>query len=262
MQDAANDQWCFVHNDHLGTPKLVTDDGAKVVWRGEAAAFGATGESGAMTLAFRFPGQVEDASTGYFYNYFRDYDPSLGRYLQSDPIGLNGGVNTFAYVLGNPVFYLDLYGLDTLGFTAGGIGTKRHVNINNSYVAAIDTNYNTSVGYASEVGGSIRRDNYSFFARFLYSGSNVEVLDGTAMSLSIDVGYLSTSVTVPLGVINDALNNGLSMSHLSASVWELGLAFPPERFDMSLTVSEGTMDDPYNVRSHFEMNSNSKICPY
>jgi len=60
----------------------------------------------------RFPGQYKDAETGLHYNYFRDYDPSIGRYIQSDPIGLGGGLNIYAYVASNPLIYIDSLGLD------------------------------------------------------------------------------------------------------------------------------------------------------
>ena len=111
MEDAANQDWFYVHNDHLGTPKQVTDTAAQLVWQSEASAFGETDEQGEIAFAFRFPGQMEDGVTGYFYNYFRDYDASLGRYIQSDPIGLMGGVNTFVYVNSSPPSGSDYYGL-------------------------------------------------------------------------------------------------------------------------------------------------------
>lgn len=62
-------------------------------------------------LATLFPGQYEDAETGLNYNYFRSYDASIGRYVQSDPVGVNGGLNLYSYVNGSPLLQSDRYGL-------------------------------------------------------------------------------------------------------------------------------------------------------
>jgi RHS repeat-associated protein len=103
----------YVHPDHLGTPAKLTDAAGAVVWTGNFRPFGETdsGAGGSVTFNLRFPGQYADAETGLYYNGFRDYDASLGRYIQSDPIGLRGGWNTYAYVSGNPVTRVDLTGL-------------------------------------------------------------------------------------------------------------------------------------------------------
>ena len=66
---------------------------------------------GAFTYNPRFPGQVYDKESNLFQNWNRDYDPVTGRYIQSDPIGLNGGINTYAYVEGNPLARVDFKGL-------------------------------------------------------------------------------------------------------------------------------------------------------
>ena len=107
--------------DHLGTPRAITTSDATNTkvweWRNDDP-FGnnAVNEDPASTgTTFkynnRFPGQYFDQETQTNYNYFRDYDPATGRYVQSDPIGLKGGINTYAYVSGSPLNYMDLLGL-------------------------------------------------------------------------------------------------------------------------------------------------------
>ncbi len=103
----------FYSNDHLGTPQLLTDASGQIVWKGRAEAFGKTTVDAASTVTnnLRFPGQYFDAETGMHYNYFTDYEPTGGRHVQSDPIGLRGGMNGYVYVLDDPLRLLDAHGL-------------------------------------------------------------------------------------------------------------------------------------------------------
>jgi RHS repeat-associated protein len=107
----------YFHNDHLGTPQIITDSAGKVVWRAGYNAFGETNiliEQ--VENPFRFPGQYYDTETGLHYNYFRDYNPRIGRYMTPDPIGLLGGINPFTYVQNNPGSRKDALGLTWLEF--------------------------------------------------------------------------------------------------------------------------------------------------
>ena len=102
----------FSINDHLGTPqRLITGEGT-VVWQSAALPFGRTQvQLGTVQNNLRFPGQYYDAETGLHYNWNRYYDPETGRYLSPDPIGLDGGLNLYAYVENDPVNWVDPWGL-------------------------------------------------------------------------------------------------------------------------------------------------------
>ncbi|WP_398497957.1 RHS repeat-associated core domain-containing protein [Variovorax sp.] len=120
-----------VHSDHLNTPRRLSNEARQTVWQWRYSAFGeeepttaarrftgaetapSTGATSATPVAFslRYPGQYADAESGLFYNGFRTYIPAVGRYTQSDPIGLDGGWNRFGYVGANPLGFSDSTGL-------------------------------------------------------------------------------------------------------------------------------------------------------
>jgi len=79
--------------------------------------------NGAGTFSFnlRFPGQYADQETNTHYNISRDYNPAIGRYVQSDPIGLMGGINTYTYVRANPLGYTDPRGTKIISAVYGAV---------------------------------------------------------------------------------------------------------------------------------------------
>jgi RHS repeat-associated protein len=133
------DEIYYVHTDHLGTPRVVTDDDNDIVWRWNSDPFGRTQPTSGkwgheyrgrhekkrhgedewddddhFVFNLRFPGQYYDRETGLHYNYYRYYDPSTGRYMTSDPIGLNGGMNLYIYASQVPTKKTDELGLDPI----------------------------------------------------------------------------------------------------------------------------------------------------
>jgi RHS repeat-associated protein len=107
-----------VDADQVAAPRMITKQDHTIVWRWDTAeAFGGTAPnqdpSGVGTFVFnqRFPGQVFDSETGLFQNWNREYNAELGSYIESDPIGMKGGINTYAYVGADPVKFTDASGL-------------------------------------------------------------------------------------------------------------------------------------------------------
>ena len=126
---------------------MVTAQNQTVVWMADYQPFGKLqpGQVNSIEIFSRFPGQSLDAETGLYYNYFRDYDPSIGRYIESDPIGLEGGLNTYAYVEGNPLKYVDPLGLKglycqrPLGDYSGNNGAGP-LALNHQFICVTDAN--------------------------------------------------------------------------------------------------------------------------
>jgi RHS repeat-associated protein len=105
----------YLHTDHLDTVQVITDQNQRIVWKGQQKPFGET--EAIIELVdnpLRFPGQYFDRETGLHYNYFRDYDPKVGRYIESDPLGLKDGLNVYAYVSSNPLIFSDPNGSQRL----------------------------------------------------------------------------------------------------------------------------------------------------
>jgi RHS repeat-associated protein len=104
----------YIHADHLNTPRKITrPSDNKLRWRWDPTPFG-TGTPnenpqslGTFNYNWRFPGQYYDAESGLNYNYFRNYDSATGRYVESDPMGIEGGLNTYNYAEINPLSYVD-----------------------------------------------------------------------------------------------------------------------------------------------------------
>lgn len=123
-------QTTYLHSDHLGAPRLGRNEEGTPIWLWERDAYGAgldgglgedtdpDGDGQKVRVPLRFPGQYHDAESGLYYNHHRDYDPRTGRYMQSDPFGLAGGWNRYAYAAANPVMLVDHQGLYPVCFSA------------------------------------------------------------------------------------------------------------------------------------------------
>jgi RHS repeat-associated protein len=107
----------YINPDHVGAPRTILNQNGQIVWQWDRDAFGTgnpnqkPGSAASFAYNLRLPGQYHDKETGLYFNNARYYDPALGRYIESDPIGLAAGPNPYIYVGANPVNAVDPWGL-------------------------------------------------------------------------------------------------------------------------------------------------------
>ncbi|MCC8803431.1 type IV secretion protein Rhs [Xanthomonas euvesicatoria pv. euvesicatoria] len=145
----------YIEPDHLGSPRVVIDptrDVAVWTWSLKGEAFGNTapnqdpdGDGAALVLDMRFPGQRFDAASGLNQNYFRDYEAATGRYVQSDPIGLSGGITTYSYTEGSPLSKSDPFGLMSFGKSCNSAQQQNIINAVAQMANTIQSNSEASM---------------------------------------------------------------------------------------------------------------------
>ncbi|MGE0278710.1 MAG: RHS repeat domain-containing protein [Nitrospiraceae bacterium] len=171
-----------MHPEYLNTPRLVADATGTTVWRwDQQEPFGANPanddpdeNSVAFDLPLRLPGQRYDAETGLHYNYFRDFAPALGRYVESDPLGRRGGLNGYEYVRSNPLFDLDPTGAVSWRGTFVGISAVKGAG---GGVFAFNLLSECKCSKRIRLEGTVVVGGVGWSARFGSSASGVEFYD-------------------------------------------------------------------------------------
>ena len=181
-----------VHTDWLGRPEVVTGPTTPAVsWRASNAVFDRKVTLDTIGgLNVFFPGQYYDAESNLYYNWHRYYEASSGRYVQSDPIGLTGGINTYGYASGNPTSKVDPTGLATfqVGFAGtwvggvfGGLGGAGF---------AFDTQGNfTDYAYAGGGGAAGANEGFGFSVQ-VSNAKTISDLTGLFVNTSVSGGLI------------------------------------------------------------------------
>jgi RHS repeat-associated protein len=216
----------YLQTNHLGAVEMATDASGKPIWQAAYSPFGRVmpalaqsrpgSDMSGFVLNVRLPGQYADKETGLYYNDHRYYDPTRGRYLTPDPLGLSGGANGYAYVNGNPLKYIDPKGLVLFAFDGTGNGETPPAgdSISNvrKFLAAYDQSVNGKAFYITGIGTTNQDMHYQ---GSIYSG------DGFDQRVALGFQFLNNLIddpTSPAGTIDiDVI--GFSRGASEARVW-------------------------------------------
>ena len=194
----------------------MTDEHGGVLWRARYHPFGRPTiqeQRAGFTLDLRLPGQLEDEETGLFYNDHRYYDPDTGRYVSPDPLGLRGGINSYAYAGGNPLRFIDPSGLLLFAFDGtnnsnpamDGSTLSNVVKFRNAYIgnAYYITGIGTTDDYVTYKGSDKSGDGIDqrLDKAFEFLGEYIEANNDTD-ALQIDVIGFSRGATTARAWLN------------------------------------------------------------
>ena len=202
----------IVVTDHLGTPRIATNTDGEQIWRWMGNAFGDTqpewldrhderhdGKSKHKShvdeehINLRFEGQYYDAESGLHYNYFRYYDSTTGRYVTSDPIGLDGVKNTYDYVSGNPIIRIDPTGKNWIGVFVPAVSIGVGLICNSKGIGKCKKNF-------PNYGDPLHSD----YKGFLKCTSGIAGVVGLGMGISTDpIGGAASAVGDAVGNTNN-----------------------------------------------------------
>ena len=225
----------YLHTDYDDTPRMATNQSGTILWRWEGVFGGTLPSPNGVDVTLRYPGQTYDSETGLFYNWNRYYDPSTGRYISSDPIGLAGGVNTYTYTDDNPLRYIDPLGLvqwtgtySSIGVIYGGGAVRFVFNLTSECVGGVRARAKVlaggfAVGFgavATGTSGSITfEDGLSTPDPFVFEGRAKFVGAGLAFGPKNP----SPGIARPTGIGVSAAAIQLGGARSLDSGWEYGL---------------------------------------
>ena len=207
-EDENRQETNYFHCDQIGIPREMTDKDGNLLWFGNYTGWGRLKEETKVTDSayqpFHLQNQYADRETGLHYNFFRYYEPDAGRFVNQDPIGLNGGENLYQFAKNTQIW------IDTLGL------------IRNSSIVALANFAKNTLGKDSGAVGILRVGNKRFIGISGRVGklhpSLKKVLDNIPKSQRADWHGHCAEVAA----INNALKKGYKLDGAKIEIERVG----------------------------------------